>query len=143
MRPSIFIILFCALMIPLLLGHLLPIWKEYKRTTKDVINHDPHMRKFVYKVPLSRDNILSALQTAGSTYELSYTFDPQRSVISFAEYGAKKNYSLRVLAFSDHSILQLEETALLGMSSQIPLKLNPFFISKLSAEPLPFSQYEF
>jgi len=32
---------------------------------------------------------------------------------------------------------------LIGMQSHLPYKLNPFFVSKLQAEIVPFSQYGF
>ena len=101
------------------------------------------MRKYVYKVYMSKEEIIYKLQNSAVIDELSCDFDLERSVIKFSEYGSNREYYFQILEYNEFSVLRLEQVALIGMSSHIPLKLNPFLVSKLQAEIIPFSQYGF
>jgi hypothetical protein len=101
------------------------------------------MRKFVYKVPLSRDEIIRILKTANAIDTLSCSLDFEKSLIVFSEYGSRREYYFHIEEHSGFSILKLEQTSLIVMSNHIPYKLNPFMVSKLQAEIVPFSQYGF
>ena len=101
------------------------------------------MRKFVYKINLSRQEIIDLLNAKNVIDELSCSFDLEKSVIRFFEYGSHRDYYFKIQECSDFSILRLEQVALLGMQSSVPYKLNPFIVSKLQAEIVPFSQYGF
>ena len=102
------------------------------------------MRKYVYKVYMSREQFIDTLNNKTAIDELSCDFDLERSVIKFSSYGSTSmEYRFQIQECDGFSILRLEQVASLGMSSHIPLKLNPFLVSKLQAEILPFSQYGF
>ena len=101
------------------------------------------MRKYVYKVYMSREQIINKLKNTTDIDELSCDFDLKRSVIKFSEYGSNRKYYFQVQECDEFSILRLKQVELLGMQSYIPYKLNPFFVSKLQAELIPFSQYGF
>lgn len=101
------------------------------------------MRKFVYKVCMSSEQIINELKNTSDIDELSCDLDFERSVINFSEYGSNREYYFQIQECDGFSILKLEQVALLGMQNAIPLKLNPFFVSKLQAEIIPFSQYSF
>ena len=99
--------------------------------------------KYVYKIYMSRDQIINTLKNTTDIDELSCDFDFERSTIKFSEYGSQKEYYFQIQECDGISILRLEQVALLGMQSNIPLKLNPFLVSKLQAEIIPFSLYGF
>ena len=101
------------------------------------------MRKYVYKIYMSRDQIINNLKNTTDIDELSCDFDFERSTIKFSEYGSQKEYYFQIQECDGFSILRLEQVALLGMRSDIPYKLNPFLVSKLQAEIIPFSLYAF
>ena len=49
----IFEVFFFLILIPLVLGMIIPIYKKHQETTNGIINYDPYMRKFIYKVNLA------------------------------------------------------------------------------------------
>lgn len=139
----VFAILFFVILVPLVLGIIIPIHKSHNKITGDIINYDSTMRKFVYKVNLSSEDIINLLNTKNDSDELSCTFDFNKSVINFSEYGSNKEYYFQVQECNGFSILRLKQVALTGIQSQVPYKLNPFIVSKLQAEIIPYSQYGF
>lgn len=143
MEFLLFVLFFFVILIPLVLGIIIPIYKEHSKVTGGIINYDSTMRKFVYKINLSSQEIINLLNTKNDIDELSCAFDFEKSVVRFSEYGSHRDYYFKIQECSDFSILKLEQVALLGMQSHVPYKLNPFIVSKLRAEIVPFSQYGF
>ena len=143
MWPWFFVAFFFLFLIPLVLAMIIPIYKNHYKTTGNVVNYDSMMRKYVYKVHMSREEMINNLKNTTDIDELSCDIDLERSVIKFSEYGSSKEYYFKIHECDGFSILCLEQVELLGMSSYIPLKLNPFLVSKLRAEIIPFSQYGF
>ena len=139
----VFAIFFFVILVPLILVIIIPIHKSHNKVTDGIINYDSTMRKFVYKVNLSSEDIINLLKTKNDVDELSCSFDFNRSVINFSEYGSNREYYFQVQECNGFSILRLEQVALIGMQSHVPYKLNPFIVSKLQAEIIPYSQYGF
>ncbi len=139
----VFLIFFFVFLIPLVLGIIIPIYKSHYKATGGIINYDATMRKFVYKVNRSSEDIINLLKIKNDIDELSCTFDFDKSVIRFSDYGSYIDYYFRVQECNGFSVLMLEQVSLIGMSSHIPYKLNPFMVDKLQAEIIPFSQYGF
>ena len=134
---------FFLVLIPLVLAIIIPVYKRHYKTTGNIKNYDTTMRKYVYKIYMSRDQIINNLKNTTDIDELSCDFDFERSTIKFSEYGSQREYYFKIHECDGFSILSLEQVELLGMSSHIPYKLNPFFVSKLQAEIIPFSLYAF
>ena len=143
MELLFFVVFFFVILIPLVLGIIIPIYKNHSKVTGGIINYDSSMRKFVYKVNLSHQQMVDLLNTKNDVDELSCTFDFDKAIIRFSEYGSHRNYYFQIQECSGFSILKLEQVELIGMSSHVPYKLNPFIVSKLQAEIVPFSQYGF
>ena len=143
MELLFFAIFFVVILIPLVVGITIPIYKKHSSVTGGVINYNSSMRKFVYKVNLSYQQVVDLLNTNNDVDELSCTFDFEKAIIRFSEYGSHRDYYFQIQECSGFSILKLEQVELIGMSSHVPYKLNPFIVSKLQAEIVPFSQYDF
>ena len=143
MELLFFVVFFFVILIPLVLGIIIPIYKNHSKVTGGIINYDSSMRKFVYKVNLSHQQMVDLLNTKNDVDELSCTFDFDKAIIRFSEYGSHRNYYFQIQECSGFSILKLEQVELIGMSSHVPYKLNPFIVNKLQAEIVPFSQYGF
>ncbi len=143
MELMYFEIFFFAFLIPLVLGIIIPVYKSHYKATGGIINYDTTMRKFVYKVNLSSEDMINLLKIKNDIDELSCTFDFDKSVIKFSDYGSHRDYYFQVEECNGFSILKLEQVDLIGMSSHVPYKLNPFMVHKLQAEIIPFSQYGF
>lgn len=137
------VLIFFLIIIPFVLGIIIPIYKEHNKVTGGIINYDSTMRKFVYKINLSSKEIIDLLNTKNDIDELSCAFDFENSIIRFSEYGSHRDYCFNIQECSDFSILRLEQVDLFGMQNYITYKLNPFIVSKLRAEIVPFSQYYF
>lgn len=141
MELLFFVVFFFVILIPLVLGIIIPIYKNHSKVTGGIINYDSSMRKFVYKVNLSHQQMVDLLNTKNDVDELSCTFDFDKAIIRFSEYGSHRDYYFQIQECSGFSILKLEQVELIGMSSHVPYKLNPFIVNKLQAEIVPFSQY--
>ncbi len=143
MEVLFFALFFFVILIPLILGIIIPIYKSHNKVTGGIINYDSTMRKFVYKVNLSGEDIIRLLKIKNDADELSCTFDFDRSVINFSEYGSNREYYFQIQECNGFSILRLEQVVLIGTQSYVPFKLNLFIVNKLQAEIVPFSQYGF
>ncbi len=142
MKFWIFALFFFLFLVPFVLAMVFPMRKAHKKATGSVINYDSMMSKYVYKVFLSKDEILQRLGQSENTDELTCEIDTARSVMTFGAYGTHpKAYFFDIQVLDGFCILRLTATEPLGMRSQIPLKLNPYMAKKLNAEMLPFSHY--
>ena len=139
MEFIIFFAFFFLFLIPLVLGIVIPIFSQHRKATGDVVNYDPMMRNFIYKVYMSEEEIIKALEEKYEMDELACTFDFERSVVEIAEYGSSREYFFKIQVCDGYSILKLNQVSLIGMQNYVPYKLNPFMISKLNAELIPFS----
>lgn len=136
-----FLIFVFIILVPLVLANIIPAYQNHRKVTGDVINYDSSMRKFVYKVCMSREEIIDALKMKNSGDDLSCTFDFERSVILFSEYGSSREYFFEIQEFDGFSILRLNQAALIGERSNLPFKINSFLGKKIQAEMIPFAQY--
>lgn len=135
-------ILFLVIILPLIAWIVLPNAIKHLKVTGNVINHDLLMRKFVYKAYMSREEILHTLKIKNGMDDLFCTFDLERSVILLSDdiLNIGKEYCFEIQEGDGFSILRLEQIASIGQPPFLH-KINPFFVSKLHAEIIPFSQY--
>lgn len=134
--------IFLIILVFLVLEMFIPTYKNHQKATAGTINYDLTMRKFVYKVNLSGDDIIHKLTTKNIGDNLVCSVSIDRSVLLFSEKGSEREYYFHIQERSGFSIFRLEQTALVGMQSHIPYKLNPFMVHKLQAELIPYSQYK-
>ncbi len=139
----IFSAFFFLILISLILEILISIFKNHKNATGGIINYDSTMKKFVYKVTLSSEEIIALLKAKKDIDELSCDFDFEEATIKISEYSSYRTYRFQIQECNGFSVLRLEQIEFIGMQSYVPYKLNPFMISKLSAEIVPFSQFGF
>ena len=57
-------------------------------------------------------------------------------------YGGSRGYWLTLQPEGDTLLLRLDQISHLSQSSYIPIRINPFFIKKLGAEPVAYSAAE-
>ena len=143
MDALIYCIFFFCILTPLVLGIIVPMFRKHYKITDGVVNYDMYMRKFVYKTALKRDDIIDALSKQDDIDELSCQFDLESNTVVISEYGSHSEYFFRIEEYDGFCILRLNQTSVFAMSSRVPFKLNPFIVSRLQAELLPFSQYTF
>ena len=134
-------VLFFVIMVPLVLGILIPLCRDHRKAGGGVVNCDAMMRRFVYRVELSREEIIRLLKAGNDADELRCAFDAERDVVEISEYGSSVLYHYEIRECDGFCVLRLEQAALISVSSLVPFKLNPFIVSRLQAEPLPYAQY--
>lgn len=117
--------------------------KKHREVTGDNVNYDSFMAKFVYKTNLKREDIIQLLCNGNEYDDITCEFDSSNSIMKFSDYGSNREYFFCVKEYDGFSILRLEQVSFFGMKSHIPYKLNPFMVSKLQAEIVPFSEYGF
>ncbi len=138
----IFSIIIFLFLMAVVLGNIIPVYKSHRATTDSIINHDATMRKFVYKVNLTSDEIINLLMTKNALDELVCEVDSKKSKIKFLEFGSSRDYYYYIQEYNGFSIIRLEQVALTGQG-YIPYKLNPFMINKLQAQIIPFAEYDY
>ena len=136
-----FAVFFFLFLVPLVLGYVVPIYMNHNKATGSVINHDSYMRKFVYKVSLTSDEIFKILSIKNDIDELACDFDFENSIVNISEYGSHKKYYFQIQECGSFSILKLEQVSPFG--NLVSFKLNPYLVSKLQAELIPFAEYSF
>ena len=108
------VIFFFVILIALVLGIVLPACKKHSKIAGNIINYDSAMRKFVYKICLSKDEIIDALRTKNEADELTCKFDLERSAVSFSEYGSSVEYRFEIQEYDGFSILRLTQSTLIA-----------------------------
>ena len=79
--------------------------------------------------------------------DLSCTFDFEKNTVTFTDLSylnpsmVRKEYFYDIQEYDGFSILQLSVASIFSERNNIWLKLNPFMVSKINAEIVPFSQY--
>lgn len=140
-----FVIFFFLFLIPLVLLFVIPTFRNHKRATAGIINYDSYMRKFVYRVNITKEEIIRSLTQENAADELSCTVDIEKSEAIFLEYTSKTEikYHFQIIEYSGFCIVRLEQSSLFTMESYIPYRMNPHMTNKLNAEIIPFSEYGF
>ena len=143
MELLVYIILIFVVVLPLVAFMLIPIYKEHFAVTNKAKNYDSFMQTFIYKVPLSAEDIIKSLSIANDADELTCTFDLKHSIVKIEEYGSNIKYYIQIEKHEGFSILKLQQIHTIVSQSHIPLKLHPYRVNKLQAEIVPFSECEF
>lgn len=141
MEIWVFTIFFFLIVLPLVIGINYPVYKNHRKVTGDITNYDFAMRKFVYKVNLTSEEIIRLLETKSMLDELSCKFNDDHSIIILLEYGTSRKYYFCIQECNGFSIVRLEQAAWIGGQSRISYKLNPFMVRKLQAQLIPFYLY--
>ena len=151
MYESVVFMFFYIFLMIVILGVLIPMYVKHAKATGGVVNYntrfDGTMTKFVYKVYMSREEIINSLKIMNVKDELSCTFDFEKNIIIFTDL-SYLNPTIKLECFYEiqecdgFSILKLSLVSpLFHERTNIPFKLNPFMVSKINAEIVPFSQY--
>ncbi len=122
---------------------LIPMYKSYRKTVENAVNHDPEYRTFVYKIAMTEKEIIHELSTKNHLDELRFDFDMEfgKYVVKIsADGGQPIKYFYEILTRGDESLLRLTiAQTVVPKYSSVAWKLNPFMIEKLNAEIVPFA----
>ena len=116
--------------------------KEHMSTTKEIVNHNDRLTKFVYKIPMKREEIIEALRSAKDTSELRCEVDPSLSQLTFDSVNGRRKYAYAVREEKDYSYFYIKELYT-PFQGHVEYKINSFMIANLGAELIPYSEDAF
>ena len=111
MKFLLFSAFFFLLMIPLVLGIIIPTIRSHRKTTGKTVNYDAMMRVFMYRIQMSEEAIINTLKAKSSMDELSCEFDFERSIVKISEYGSSRDYYYTIQTYDVYSVLILAKIA--------------------------------
>lgn len=140
MHPFVaFYLFFFLILLPLVLLMIYPIYKKHYETTANVTNFNGDMSKFVYRIELTREQILERLKIPNINDGMHYELKDDE--ITFSNYGdADSTWQIIIEEYQGFSILRINKLGfILSSQSYIPMIMNPFWANKCDAKPIPFS----
>ncbi|MBQ8215581.1 MAG: hypothetical protein IJZ33_04915 [Clostridia bacterium] len=125
-------------------GTLVMALKEHMKTTKGVINHNDRLTKFVYKIPMKKEEIIEALRSAKDTSELRCEVDPAVSQLVFDGVNGRRrrNYAYAIREEKGFCYFYIKELYT-PFQGHVEYKINSFMIANLQAELIPYSEDTF
>ena len=105
-----------------------------------IVNTDAFMRKYVFRIELTKEDFYTQLKTRNINDVLEYSLNDNCSVITFIMYSTKYSYAIKVDDFNESIVLRVEQIQAISRSAFI---INEFFIKKFNATPLEFEKYSF
>lgn len=105
-----------------------------------IVNYDTFMRKFVFRIDLTKEDFYSQLKAHNINDLLEYCLNDDCSIITLIKYNARYEYKIKIDEFNEFIILRVEQIPVL---SRLPYLINEFFIKKFNAQPVEFEKYSF
>ncbi len=139
----IFAILFFVVIIPVALYIVLKPMFRQDKLLSGVVNYDTFMRKFVFRVELTKEEFYAQLKIHNISDLLEYYLSDDYSVITFTRYNSKFPYKILIDEVNESIILRVEQIPKIMDRGNVPYLINEFFIKKFNATPLEFEKYSF
>ena len=136
----IFVIMFVVVVIPIALYIILKPMFRQNKLLNGIVNYDTFMRKFVFRIEITKEEFYSQLKIRNINDVLEYSLNEDCSVITFTMYNMKYSYKIIVDDFNESIILRVEQ---IQITSKPAFRINEFFIKKFNATPLEFEKYSF
>ena len=136
----VFVVIFFVVIIPLALYLVLKPMFRHNKMLNGIVNTDAFMRKYVFRIELTKEAFYTQLKTRNINDVLEYSLNDNCSVITFIMYSTKYSYAIKVDDFNESIVLRVEQIQAISRSAFI---INEFFIKKFNATPLEFEKYSF
>jgi len=136
----IFVIMFVVVVIPVALYIIFKPMFRQNKLLNGIVNYDTFMRKFVFRIEITKEEFYSQLKIRNINDVLEYSLNEDCSVITFTMYNMKYSYKIIVDDFNESIILRVEQ---IQITSKPAFRINEFFIKKFNATPLEFEKYSF
>jgi len=136
----IFVIMFVVVVIPIALYIIFKPMFRQNKLLNGIVNYDTFMRKFVFRIEITKEEFYSQLKISNINDVLEYSLNVDCSVITFTMYNMKYSYKIIVDDFNESIILRVEQ---IQITSKPAFRINEFFIKKFNATPLEFEKYSF
>ena len=136
----IFVVMFVVVVIPIALYIIFKPMFRQNKLLNGIVNYDTFMRKFVFRIEITKEEFYSQLKIRNINDVLEYSLNEDCSVITFTMYNMKYSYKIIVDDFNESIILRVEQ---IQITSKPAFRINEFFIKKFNATPLEFEKYSF
>ena len=136
----IFVIMFVVVVIPIALYIIFKPMFRQNKLLNGIVNYDTFMRKFVFRIEITKEEFYSQLKIRNINDVLEYSLNEDCSVITLTMYNMKYSYKIIVDDFNESIILRVEQ---IQITSKPAFRINEFFIKKFNATPLEFEKYTF
>ena len=136
----IFVIMFVVVVIPIALYIIFKPMFRQNKLLNGIVNYDTFMRKFVFRIEITKEEFYSQLKIRNINDVLEYSLNEDCSVITFTMCNMKYSYKIIVDDFNESIILRVEQ---IQITSKPAFRINEFFIKKFNATPLEFEKYSF
>ena len=138
------VILFLALVIPVIIFHEKERYQSYRKHSNGILNHDGGFHRFVYKTGKSADEIWATLKRPNIHTPMKYRFyDADRTIVFYSELPdgyLDITYRLYVSEYDGYSILEVVQADHLLEKNKYALLQNEFWCKRLGATPIPYSR---
>ena len=98
------------------------------------------MRKFVFRIELTKEEFYSQLKIRNVNDILEYSLNDDCSIVTFAMHNMKYSYIIILDDFNESTIIRVEQ---MQVTSKPAFYINEFFVKKFNATPLAFEKYSF
>ena len=136
----IFVIMFVAVVIPIAFYIIFKPMLRQNKLLNSIVNYDTFMRKFVFRIEITKEEFYSQLKIRNINDVLEYSLNEDCSVITFTMYNMKYSSKIIVDDFNESITLRVEQ---IQITSKPAFRINEFFIKKFDAKPLEFEKYSF
>ena len=140
----IVVIIFLALVIPIVIAHGKERYESYKNYSTGVMNHDASFRQFVYKTDKSGNEIWDTLKLHNIHTSIKYRFnDANKTIVFYSELpDGYLDIAYRVYVFEHegYTILKVVQENHFLEKNKYALLQNEFWCQLLGATPIPYIQ---
>ena len=123
----IFVIMFVVVVIPIALYIIFKPMFRQNKLLNGIVNYDTFMRKFVFRIEITKEEFYSQLKIRNINDVLEYSLNDDCSVITFTMYNMKYSYKIIVDDFNELIILRVEQ---IQITSKPAFRINEFFIKQ-------------
>ena len=138
----IVVILFLALVIPIVIAHEKERWQSYKKHSGGVVNHDAGLREFLYKTDKSGDEIWDILKLHTVHTPIKYRVDDaSQRIVFYSELPdgyLDMTYRICVFEHEEYNILKVAQENHFLEKNKFALLQNEFWHQLLGATPIPY-----
>lgn len=142
MNPVVLFIIFFLILLPIVLYGRISAYRDHQKVSKGVINYDPFMRNFVFKIKKSKEEIISTLSSQRKSDSFGCVLNKDENIITLCGYATDAKYSYDIQEFENYCILRLKQLSL-SSCGDIIYRLNHFMVNNLDAEIIPYSEQGF
>ena len=141
MEYFFFIVLF-FLAIPLGLFFVFkPVFND-KKIRNDVRNSDFSMKHYCFLLNCNQQEAINQLSIRNIYDSLECKLDTNNLTIVFSHLNSSIEHQLSFYVFEDQTYLKVSRVPSVYGRSNIPYKINKFFVEKIGAVPVDYSYFE-